>query len=208
MLHDINGINPDMARIASRFAEAGYVALVPDLFDGKKSPLCVVKTVRSIAAGSGPAHDIVDQAQTWLRSQPGVASNKVGAVGFCMGGGFAVLHARGPDVAFVATFYGEVPEERSDLEDIAPCFGGYGTQDRLFIKHGRRLKTRLEELGTPHDVRIYDNVGHSYMNQLTGVLGKAVAYSPMRARFDQSASEDSWAAMLEFFDAQLNPQAI
>lgn len=206
VLHDIMGFTDDLERITKRFAAEGYMAMAPDFFGGERKPMCVVRAMRSLSAQEGRPLDILEEARSWLAGQDDVDETKVGAVGFCLGGGFAVLHAAQQDLAFVGAFYGEVPDDKADIADMPPCFAGYGDRDKMFIKHGRRLKTQLDELDIANDVRIYEGVGHSYMNQLTGVLGKAAAYTPMRARYDEVASEDSWEAMLQFFATHLSAE--
>lgn len=203
VLHDVLGFTDDLARICRRFSDSGFVALAPNLFGPGRKPVCIVKTMRALAAGEGRPFAVMSKAQDWLADQPDVHERRLGAVGFCLGGGFAVLHATRAPLAFVGAFYGEVPKHAEELRQMPPCFGGYGDRDLMFRGHGRRLKSHLDELGIANDVRIYDDVGHSYMNQLGGVLGKAAAYTPMRARYDESAAEDSWNAMLEFFDLHL-----
>jgi len=203
VLHDVLGFTEDLDRIALRFAEQGYVALAPDMLAGGSGPICIVKTIRSLAGRSGPAFDVLEDAQAWLAARDDVEAGRTGVVGFCMGGGFALAHAVRADVSFVAAFYGEVAKDQSDLDGMAPCFAGYGKRDLLFIRDGRRLQNHLQSLDVSHDVRVYDGVGHSYMNQLTGFLGAAARFTPMRARYDETAAEDSWTAMLDFFAANM-----
>jgi len=203
VLHDILGFTDDLARLTERFADSGYVAMAPDFYGGRKKPMCVVQALKALSSGEGRPFEIMEQARLWLSAQEGVDETKIGIVGFCLGGGFAVLQAARSDLAFVGTFYGESPQDKETLAEIPPCFAGYGDRDKVFIKSGRRLKSHLEELDKPHEVRIYEDVGHSYMNELTGVMGKAAAYSPLRARYDEVAAEDSWSAMLEFFAEHL-----
>lgn len=203
VLHDILGFSDDLARITRRFASAGYVALAPDFFGEGIKPVCVVKAVKSLKSQSGKPIDTIERARIWLKGQADVDEHRVGAVGFCMGGGFAVLHAAQADLAFVGVFYGDVPKNKADIANIAPCFAGYGERDQMFIGQGRRLKKHLDELGTPNEFRSYENAGHSYMNQLTGVLSHGGSIPPMRAQYDEEAAEDSWEAMLSFFATQL-----
>lgn len=204
VLHDIMGFTRDLERIARRFAEAGYVALTPDMFGPGRKPMCIVRTMRAFSAKEGRPFEVLEQAQSWLGQQDDVDETKVGVVGFCLGGGFALSHAAGSDAAFVGAFYGEVPKDANELSGLPPCFAGYGTKDLMFRGHGKKLQSHLQTLDIPHDFRMYDGVGHSYMNQLEGILGRLGAYTPMRARYDEPAADDSWKAMLTFFGDHLD----
>ncbi len=203
VLHDILGFNDDLARIARRFATEGYVAMAPDFFGEGLKPICVVKAMKTLKAQRGQQVDTLAKARTWLKGQPDVDERRVGAVGFCMGGGFAVLHAEQQALAFVGVFYGDVPKNKADISNFPPCFAGYGERDQMFISQGRRLKKHLDELGTANEFRSYEGVGHSYMNQLTGLFAHGGSLPPMRAKYDESAAEDSWDAMLSFFASAL-----
>lgn len=206
VLHDLLGVSGDIARICRRFADSGYVAVAPDLFGSGRRPACIVRTMRALAAQEGRPFRVLEGVQTLISGRDDVDSARIGVVGFCLGGGFAVLHAAGSNLAFVGTFYGEVPKDADEIAGLSPCFAGYGQQDLLFRSHGRRLETHLNDLGVAHDIRFYPDAGHSYMNQLEGILGRAAAFSPMRARYNEDAAEDSWTAMLDFFAQHLEPR--
>lgn len=199
VIHDIQGPTPDLDRILDRFAAAGYVAVGPDLYAGRRKPMCIVRTMAALNAGAGPAFDVLDATHTWLATQPDVDADQIGTVGFCLGGGFAILHAIGASLAFVGAFYGDVPKAVEDLEGLPPCFGGFGERDLVFRSQGRRLASHLDTLGIANDIRFYDGVGHAYMNQISGVAAQIARFSPMRAAYDEAAAEDSWSGMLEFF---------
>ena len=85
MLHEILGLNGDIRAIAERFASAGYAALAPDLYAGTGiRPLCIVRTLRSLGRGEGPALDAIETARRWLAARPEVDGARMGVVGFCM----------------------------------------------------------------------------------------------------------------------------
>ena len=92
VIHDIYGFSTDLKRHCQRFANAGYVAIAPDLYQGR-SPGCVVKTLTSMATGKGFAYEVVDAARSLLAARPDVDANRIGVAGFCMGGGFALIAA-------------------------------------------------------------------------------------------------------------------
>lgn len=203
-IHDIFGMTDDIRRIAQRLADAGYPTLVPDLYDnGSMKPLCVTKTLLAHETGHGLAFEQLEAARLWLLDQPELGADKVGVMGFCMGGRFALLYGAQAPLAVIAPFYGGVPGNRDDLVGICPVVGGWGETDMVYGKHGKRLARHLDALGVEHDVKSYPGVGHSYMNDHPGLIGRFGDYSPLRAKYDESASEDSWQRVFAFFDKVL-----
>lgn len=205
VLHEIFGLNSDMRRIAQRFADSGYAALAPDFFGGRgPKALCVARAVLSIRSGRGTAYEDVDAARRYLESLAEVDGSRLGIVGFCMGGGFALLAALQGPYRVAAPFYGQVPKDAKYLEGICPVVGGYGGRDKMFAPQGARLKRHLEMLQVPHDVVVYPHAGHSYMSQASPTLVRRIgAKGPMKAGYDATAAEDSWRRMLGFFGKYL-----
>ncbi len=206
VIHEITGLNDDIRRIAGRFADAGYVALAPDLFAGLgPPPICIVRTVAAYRRGGGRALQVLEAARTFLAQRPDVEGSRIGVAGFCMGGGFALLMGTTATVGVAATFYGDVPRRADALEGVCPVIASYGGKDRLFTERGRRLERYLEELGVAHDFKVYDDAGHSFMSNHSGLVGAIGALSPLRARYDEPAAEDAWSRMLDFFAEHLRP---
>lgn len=207
VLHEIFGLNEDMKVIARRFARNGYVAMAPDYFGPGFRVGCIVSALRSLQTGEGSTFDRLNAARSWLVDQDSVNAGQIGTVGFCMGGGFSVLHAAGSDVHVVAEFYGEVPKKAEALQGIPPCYGGFGSDDKLFgAKKAKVLKSHLDKLDVPNEVVVYDNVGHSFMSEMTattGLMATVSAKGPMKVAYDPTAAEDSWSRMLAFFAEHL-----
>lgn len=204
ILHEILGLNDDIRRIAGRFADEGYVALAPDIFAGRgPMPICIVRTVADVTRGHGPAADDMLAARDWLAARSDVDGARIGVVGFCMGGGFALLLGAIGDFKVAAPYYGEVYPHAERYRDICPVVGGWGARDMVFARKGRLLKQHLKELGVPHDVEIYDDAGHSYMSRHKPWMMALAPLTPLRARYHEQAAEDSWRRMLSFFRAHL-----
>jgi carboxymethylenebutenolidase len=204
-IHDIMGFTPDIRRIARRFADSGYAALAPALYDGAGAPpLCVARTVRDMSRGDGPAFERLEHARRFLGAQPGVDPTRIGVTGFCMGGGFALYWAARGGLQVCAPFYGQVPEQAEDLRRVCPVVASFGELDQPFLEHGRRLEKHLAELGVPHDFKMYPGVGHAFMNDHgSGLMAALGRRTKMRAAHDPVAAEDAWGRMLRFFAEHL-----
>jgi len=204
VIHEIFGLNDDIRRITGRFADLGYVAFAPDLFDtGGPRALCVLRTMLTLRRREGPAFADLEAARRWLAAQPDVDPERTGVVGFCLGGGFALLYALKAPLDVAGVFYGETPKAAEELRGVCPVLGGYGARDSLFAAQGRRLKEHLDILGVPGDVQIYDGAGHSYMSDHKGLMATIAAWGPMKVGFNPVAEADSWARIEKFFAAHL-----
>src|SRR5216684_417913 len=94
VIHEIFGLNDDIRRITGKVADLGYAALAPDLYDGPGSRfICIARTLMTLNRGEGAAYKDLDAARKYLQQQPGVDSTRIGVIGFCMGGGFALMFA-------------------------------------------------------------------------------------------------------------------
>ncbi|HVA78189.1 MAG TPA: dienelactone hydrolase family protein [Candidatus Binataceae bacterium] len=204
VIHEIFGLNDDIRRITARVAGLGYVALAPDLYDGPGlRAICIARTLMSLNRGTGQAFEDLESARKFLAGQPSVDSSRIGVIGFCMGGGFALLYAVRAPMNVCATFYGDVPKTADKIRGVCPVLGGYGADDKLFASQGRRLDTLLAENAVEHDVKLYDGAGHSFMSRHEGALAKLAAYGPMRVGYNHAAAEDSWKRIDAFFARHL-----
>ncbi len=204
-IHDAFGFSDDIGRIARRFAEQGYAALAPAVYDGAGAPvLCVVRTFRDLQARKGPAFDRIEAARAHAAALPEIDGDRLGITGFCMGGGFAIFFAARGGFKVCAPYYGDTPSSADQLRDVCPVVAGFGALDKQFATQGERLERHLTELGVAHDVKIYPEVGHAFMNDLgDGALAAIMRRTPMHAGYDEQASEDSWRRMLDFFGKHL-----
>ncbi len=204
-IHDAFGFSDDIRRIARRFAQHGYAALAPALYDGAGAPvLCVVRTFRDLQGRKGAAFDRIDAARAHAEALPEIDGERLGITGFCMGGGFAIFFAARGGLKVCAPYYGDTPSSADQLRDVCPVVAGFGALDQQFARQGERLERHLSELDVPHDVVIYPDVGHSYMNDFgDGVMAALMRRTPLRAGYDEEASEDSWRRMLGFFAEHL-----
>ena len=206
VLHELNGLNDDIRGIAARFAENGYTALAPDLYSvGPPRPICIRRTMRALNRGQGRAFDDLEAAQRYLAALDGVDPSRLGVAGFCMGGSFAILHAVRAPVGAAAAFYARVPHTADELDGICPVVAGYGGRDRVFAQQPERLRAHLDQLGVAHDIAVYPDAGHSYMNRrrAPALIQAVMRRSRMAIGYNQAAAEDSWGRMLAFFAEHL-----
>jgi carboxymethylenebutenolidase len=202
VIHEVFGLTADMKRQADRFAENGYLALAPDLYAHGFTPTCLVSTMRQMIKGrDGRALRDIEAARRSLQQDP-TCTGKVGIIGFCMGGGFAILAAgRGFDAA--APNYGVAPKDlRPVLEGSCPMVGSYGGKDGEALRDTpERLESTLTELGIDHDIKTYPEAAHSFMTQGTGRWAWTERVSGLR--FVPDAADDAWDRVFTFFARHL-----
>ena len=200
VLHEAFGLNDDIRGAADRFAARGYLAVAPELFSWASIPRCLVSTFRDLLRRSGPAHDRIDATRDWLAARP-ESNGRVGVIGFCMGGGFALLAAP-RRYAVASVNYGMVPKAAERiLAGACPVVASFGAKDRTLRGHAARLEHALRANGVDHDVQEYPGVRHSFLNQHTGwaaALGRVTGLG-----YDAASADDAWHRIFAFFDRHL-----
>jgi carboxymethylenebutenolidase len=206
VIHEVFGDQPEMREVCDEFARRGYVAVMPDLYSaGGPRFLCMARTMMELATGRpGQAIGYLAAAQAWLAARDDVDGQRVGVIGFCMGGSFALAYvgrsAAGVKVA--AVNYGEVPRSAEALRSACPIVASYGGRDMITRGHAARLQEHLERLGIEHDVKLYDGAGHSFMTAGNHPVGR-LAFLPMRLGYEPSAAADAWERVFGFFGERL-----
>ncbi|MGB3683068.1 MAG: dienelactone hydrolase family protein [Rubrobacteraceae bacterium] len=192
IIHEAFGLNDNVKDVARRFADAGYVALAVDLFSGRNRAVCMARFMRGMLFDSldhGALRDL-RAALDGLARQPYVDEERLGAIGFCLGGGLAIAWACTDDrLGAIAPFYGMNPRPLEAVARSCPVVGSYPGKD-FTAKAGRKLDAELRRHDVPHDIKIYPGARHSFFND----RGRA---------HDPAASEDSWRRTLAFFEKHL-----
>ncbi|MFL5820485.1 MAG: dienelactone hydrolase family protein [Solirubrobacteraceae bacterium] len=204
VIHELWGLTADIERICERLATAGYAALAGELYGPGPRPLCIARAIRDLTRAEGELG--MSRAKTafeLLRRRPEVDASRTGAIGFCMGGGFALLLGATEDLRATSVNYGRVPESTARLAGLCPVVGSYGGTDRDLLPHFERLRGFLEENSIPHDVELYPQAGHSFMNRtVPGPAARLVR--PLAAiEYRHSEAEDAWRRILAFFAEHL-----
>jgi carboxymethylenebutenolidase len=208
LVHELFGIDGVMRRQVQRMAAAGYLSLMPDLFTAGGARRCLVPTFRAIAAGSGRPFVDVEAARTHLASLPD-CTGRIGVLGFCMGGGFALLTApRGFDVS--SANYARLPEDPDHaLAGACPIVASYGARDPALRGTAAQLEGVLTRLGVPHDVQEYPTAGHGFLDDadpgprvLRPLLRRVLKFQP-----DPVAAADAWTRIEAFFAEHLSGDA-
>jgi carboxymethylenebutenolidase len=204
VLHEAFGLNDDIRSHADHLAGAGYLAVAPDLYARGGALRCLAATMAALARGQGRAFDDIEATRKWLLDHDR-CSGRVGIIGFCMGGGFAIACAPKGGFSAAAPNYGMVPRhaERA-LAGACPMVGSYGGKDWMMPGQARRLEGALAALGIPHDVKEYPGATHSFLNRHTGAVPSTLDRIA-RIRFSPQAAENAWARILRFFGQHLGP---
>lgn len=202
VIHEAFGLNADIKSKADELAAHGYLALAPDLYDGRSWTKCARSAFRQLRAGSGPAFAALDNARAYLADRAD-CTGKTGVIGFCLGGGFALLCAPRSGFDAASVNYGEVPQDaESALAGACPVVGSFGGRDPMGTKHPERLQRALTVLDVRHDVEVYPGSGHRFMTQISGA--SAVLAKITRMSYHEHDAADSWRRIYAFFGEHLS----
>jgi carboxymethylenebutenolidase len=164
VIHDALGMSSDLRNQAEWLARDSFLAVAPDLYHWGRRLRCVLSVMRDAARGSGGAFDDLDAVRRWVADDPG-CTGQTGVIGFCMGGGFAVLLAPTGHYQAASVNYGGLPKDPAGfLRGACPVVGSYGARDRTLRNTGSRLAEALAANEVVHDVKTYPDAGHGFLN--------------------------------------------
>lgn len=198
VIHDGVGFSADLRRTVRMLADYGYLTIAPNLFS-RGRVRCIRTIFRALAfTGDGPPVRDVMAARDRLVAEPD-CTGRTAVVGFCMGGGFALLVApKGFDASapFYPSLYGDY---RAMLDGACPVVASYAQRDPILIGAPRKLDDALTDLGVDHDIKVYPKVTHAFANvtpvdPLLRVTGLG---------YNEDASRDAWQRIFTFFDTHL-----
>lgn len=188
------GLVDHIKDVCDRFAVAGYVALAPDLYHGQttKSPDEAGKLMMALRVDE--AEKDLRGAIQYLVDHQATSGEKVGTVGFCMGGALSLYAAsKNAQVGACVVFYGIHPNVKPDLPNLqAPVLGIYAENDKGTPPSvARQLEAELKQLDKSVEIHIYPGTDHAFFNDK-----RPEVYNP-------EAAQDAWQRTLEFFAKHL-----
>lgn len=185
------GLNAWVKEQARDFAQQGYVALAPDLYHGKvaTTPAEARKLMQSMPRER--AIRDLKAAYDFLARMPNVNKQKIGSVGWCMGGGLSLqLAIHEPRLAACVVNYGSLPTDRTEVEKIqAPVLGNFGADDRGIPPSAvHAFEKAMHAAGKKFDARIFEGAGHAFENPNN------------KGRYRPEAAREARARTLAFFN--------
>jgi carboxymethylenebutenolidase len=193
VVHENRGLNPYIEDVARRLAIADFIAFAPDGLtslggypgDDEKGAALFAKLDRDKVTEDFFA------AAKWLKSRPD-STGKLGAVGFCFGGGVVNLLAvrMGSDLAAAVPFYGAQPNASDAAKIKAPINAQYGELDTRITGGWQAFDAALTDAHVPHEGHIYKNANHGFHNDTT-------------PRYDEAAAKEAWQRTLDWFNKYL-----
>src|ERR1022692_575460 len=167
VIHEWWGLNDWVKDQASKLADQGYVALAIDLYRGKVATTPELEHEIMRGVPEDRAKRDLHAAFEFLQSQSDVKKNRIGAIGWCMGGGYSLdVALQEPTLAADVINYGHLATDADALKKInAPILGLFGGQDHGITPDDvHKFEAAMKQLGKKIDVKIYDDAGHAFEN--------------------------------------------
>jgi carboxymethylenebutenolidase len=192
VVHENRGLNPHIEDIARRLAVDNFIAFAPDaLFPlgGYPGDEDKARDLFTKLDQSKTREDFIASAN-WLATLP-EGNGKLGAVGFCWGGGVVnVLATRLPDLAAAVPFYGPQPSAEESAKIRSPLQAHYAGNDERITSGWPKFEAVLKASGVKHEGYVYPGVEHGFNNDTT-------------PRYDEAAAKLAWQRTIAFFNANL-----
>jgi carboxymethylenebutenolidase len=176
---------------ARALAKEGYVVLAVDVYRGKSTSS--QEEAHQLMMGTPPERVVRDlqAAFTHLQSMPAVRKDRIGAIGWCMGGGYTLqLATVEPKLAAAVAYYGRPPSDPAKIAAIhAPVLGNYGAEDQgPSPEQVRTFEAEMKKAGKTVDLKVYPGAGHAFANVNNPWGG-----------YRKEAAEDAWSRTTAFF---------
>ena len=167
VIHEYWGLNDWVKEQASKLADQGYEALAIDLYRGRVATTPDVAHELMRGVPEDRAKRDLHAAFEFLLSQPNVKKERIGAIGWCMGGGYSLdVALQEPTLAADVINYGHLATDPDALKKInAPILGLFGGQDHGITPDDvHKFEVSMKQLNKKIDLKIYDDAGHAFEN--------------------------------------------
>jgi len=195
VIHENRGLLEHFKDITRRFAKAGFVAMAVDLAsrEGGTERFSDPAQVSTILAQTPPERHVetMNAAVGHLQGLPSVRRDRVGAMGFCFGGGMVWrLATANPDLRAAAPFYGSNPPMADVAKIKAAVLAVYGELDTRINEGIPAIREALQRAGVANEIVIYPGAAHAFFNDKGG-------------QYAQSAAQQAWSRVMAWFDRYL-----
>lgn len=193
VIHENRGLNPHIRDVARRIALEGFIALAPDFLSPLGGTPADEDKAREMFTRLAPGQTIADGLATvaYLKQIDG-GNGKVGAVGFCWGGGVVNdLAVNAPDLDAAVAYYGRQPKSGDVAKIKAPLLLHYAGKDERIDAGIDAYKAALEAGGKSFIIYVYEGAQHAFNNDTSA------------ARYDKAAADLAWARTIAFLKEKL-----
>lgn len=193
MIHEFYGLNESIVGKAKGLAEKGYVVIAPDTFRGSTTSWIPRAIYQVITNKPTQVNQDLDAVYDWIVSQPKIAVDRVGILGFCYGGRTSLAYSLHNDqLAATVIFYGSPETDAEALKALpGPVLGIFGGADNSIpVKSVHAFEDALNQADIPNEITIYENQPHAFVTNIESIRSGGV-------------QAQAWSQMLQFLERNL-----